>query len=153
MSDTDVIARRYRVRRRLPLYRVGRTVIVPVFKVLSAYGVEGRENVPTSGPVILADPQKLPRHPIYGIRDAARSPFHGESRIMGPQILGMVLYSNGLVSGQAGSRGPQCASYRPMCPRRRSGARDISGRGSQRRAAARGFSWGMCTWLNEQVHP
>lgn len=54
MSDTDVIARRYRVRRRLPLYRVGRTVIVPVFKVLSAYGVEGRENVPTSGPVILA---------------------------------------------------------------------------------------------------
>lgn len=54
MSDADVLERRYRVRRRLPLYRIGRAVIVPVFKLLSAYEVYGRENVPATGPVILA---------------------------------------------------------------------------------------------------
>lgn len=54
MNDSDALAKRYRVRRRLPLYRVGRALIVPAFKLLSGYEVQGRENVPATGPVILA---------------------------------------------------------------------------------------------------
>lgn len=54
MSERDSLAGRYRVRRHLPLYRVGRAVIVPVFKLLSAYEVRGRDNIPATGPVILA---------------------------------------------------------------------------------------------------
>lgn len=44
----------YRVRSGVPLYWIGRNLIVPAFKLVSGYEITGRENVPKSGPVILA---------------------------------------------------------------------------------------------------
>lgn len=54
MSDAVELARRYKVRKHLPLYRVGRAVVAPAFKLISAYEVKGRENIPATGPMILA---------------------------------------------------------------------------------------------------
>lgn len=54
MSRDDALLERYRLRKHLPLYRVGRALIVPFFKLISAYEVSGRENVPRHGPAILA---------------------------------------------------------------------------------------------------
>lgn len=48
------MADRYKTPRRFPVYRIGRVIIVPILKLVSAYEIEGRENIPKSGPVILA---------------------------------------------------------------------------------------------------